>query len=63
MNRLYVILALSLCSLRATYGQSVRISDKPEQFMADVQKLMATGGPAAARAGTNLQALWCENRL
>lgn len=31
--------------------------------MADVQKLMATGGPAAVRAGTNLQTLWSENRL
>ena len=44
-------------------AQAVRISDKPEQFMADVQKLMATGGPVAARAGANLQTLWSENRL
>lgn len=31
--------------------------------MADVQKLMATGNPVSVRAGTNLQALWSENRL
>ena len=31
--------------------------------MADVQKLMATGGPVAVRAGTDLQTLWSENRL
>lgn len=47
----------------AGQGQAVRISDKPDQFMADVQKLMATGGPVAVRAGTNLQTLWSENRL
>ena len=31
--------------------------------MADVQKLMATGNAVSVRAGTNLQALWSENRL
>ncbi|UFH55346.1 hypothetical protein LN737_04245 [Spirosoma sp. KNUC1025] len=46
-----------------TLGQAVRISDKPEQFITEVQKLMATGGPVAARAGTNLQTVWSENRL
>ena len=49
--------------MSAALGQAVRISDKPEQFMADVQKLMATGGPGAARAGTDLQTVWSENRL
>ncbi len=58
---LYLLLCLS-CPLLSR-GQAVRISDKPDQFMADVQKLMATGGPVAVRAGTNVQALWSENRL
>lgn len=31
--------------------------------MPEVQKLMATGGPVAVRAGTNLQSLWSENKL
>ena len=31
--------------------------------MAEVQKLMATGGPVAVRAGTNLQSLWSESKL
>ena len=39
------------------------MSDKNDQFLDEVQKLMATGGPAAVRAGTNLQTLWSENRL
>ncbi|WP_338877133.1 hypothetical protein WBJ53_00370 [Spirosoma sp. SC4-14] len=47
----------------ASFGQAVRISDKPDQFMADVQKLMATGGAVAVRAGTDLQAMWSENQL
>lgn len=50
-------------TLSTTVGQAIKISDKPEQFMADVQKLMASGGPVAVRAGTDLQALWSENRL
>lgn len=45
------------------YAQVVKISDNPEQFMADVQKLMATGNAVSVRAGMNLQALWTENRL
>ncbi|GAB3952788.1 hypothetical protein GCM10028805_35330 [Spirosoma harenae] len=54
---------LFFLTLSASFGQAVRISDKPEQFVADVQKLMATGGPAGVRAGTNLQVVWSENRL
>ena len=64
MNRLiYKITALFFLSLTASFGQVVRLSDKPDQFMAEVQKLMATGGPVAVRAGTDLQTLWTENRL
>ncbi|QJW92462.1 hypothetical protein HNV11_22925 [Spirosoma taeanense] len=54
---------LGLFVVSSSFGQSVRLSDKPEQFMADVQKLMATGGPVAVRAGSDLQSLWSENRL
>lgn len=63
MNRLYKIALISLLPLSAVFGQAVRLSDKPDQFMAEVQKLMATGGPAAVRAGTDLQTIWSENRL
>ncbi|WP_460968980.1 hypothetical protein [Spirosoma migulaei] len=63
MNRIYYSLIITLITTTVSFGQAVRLSDKPDQFMADVQKLMATGGPVAVRAGTNLQALWSENRL
>ncbi len=64
MNRLFnLIPALFLLSITLAFGQAVRISDKPDQFMAEVQKLMATGGPVAVRAGTELQTAWSENRL
>ncbi|MVM32347.1 hypothetical protein GO755_20035 [Spirosoma sp. HMF4905] len=63
MNRIYYSLIIPMITLTVSFGQAVRLSDKPDQFMADVQKLMATGGPVAVRAGTNLQALWSENRL
>lgn len=59
----FIHLSLLLVLPFATFAQAVRISDKPEQFMADVQKLMATGGPVAVRAGTNLQSLWSGNKL
>ena len=62
MRRFFYIFLLLIAPL-ATFAQAVRISDKPDQFIADVQKLMATGGPVAVRAGTNLQTLWSENRL
>ncbi|MFD2572447.1 hypothetical protein ACFSUS_17540 [Spirosoma soli] len=54
---------MTLFTLSASFGQAVKLSDKPEQFIADMQKLMATGGPVAVRAGTDLQSLWSENRL
>lgn len=63
MNRIYNTVFISLLTLSASFGQAVRLSDKPDQFMAEVQKLMATGGAAAVRAGTNLQTVWSENRL
>ena len=59
----FIYIFLLLTAPLATFAQAVRISDKPEQFMADVQKLMSTGGPAAVRAGANLQMLWSENQL
>ena len=66
MNRIcntVLTTALVLFFLTPSFGQTVKISDKPDQFVADVQKLMATGGPVAVRAGTDLQSLWSENRL
>lgn len=63
MMKRFFYLFLTLVAPLVTFAQAVRISDKPEQFMADVQKLMATGGPVAVRAGANLQTLWSENRL
>ncbi|GAA4411340.1 hypothetical protein GCM10023187_37000 [Nibrella viscosa] len=56
-----ILAALSLGG--AVYGQAVKLSDKPDQFLSDLQKLMATGGPVSVRAQKNLQALWEENRL
>jgi hypothetical protein len=66
MNRITYILIWGLFGLltpSVCFGQAVRLSDKPDQFMPEVQKLMATGGPVAVRAGTNLQSLWSESKL
>lgn len=41
-----------------------KFSSEPEQFMVDVQALMATTNNAAAKAaGTRLQQVWASNRL
>ena len=64
MNRFsHKVIVLVFLSLTASFGQAVRLSDKPDQFLAEVQKLMATGGPAGVKAGADLQTLWSENRL
>ncbi|MCX6213490.1 hypothetical protein [Spirosoma sp.] len=63
MNRIQYSLIVAFMSITTSFGQAVRLSDKPDQFMPEVQKLMATGGPVAVRAGTNLQSLWSENKL
>ncbi len=46
-----------------TFGQNVKLSDNPDQFLGDLQKLMATGGGVAVRAERNLETLWTENAL
>jgi len=58
-----ILIGFFCLTVSVTFGQAVRISDKPDQFMADVQKLMATGGPVAVRAGTDLQSMWSANQL
>ncbi|MET4108888.1 hypothetical protein [Hymenobacter sp. UYP22] len=41
-----------------------KLSSEPEQFMVDVQSMMATTNNAAAKAaGTRLQQVWASNRL
>lgn len=51
-----------LFSLNA-FAQSSRLSENPEQFLGDLQKLMITGGPVALKAERNLESLWTENHL
>jgi len=63
MKSISFLLLTALLATFSAHAQVVKISDNPEQFMADVQKLMTTGSPVSVRAGTNLQALWTENRL
>ncbi|ADB41583.1 hypothetical protein Slin_5618 [Spirosoma linguale DSM 74] len=63
MNRIQYSFIVAFLGITTSFGQAVRLSDKPDQFMPEVQKLMATGGPVAVRAGTNLQSLWSENKL
>ncbi len=63
MNRFLVVGFLLLASLTQGYAQAVRLSDKADQFLPDIQKLMATGTTKSIVAGKNLDALWNDNRL
>ncbi|MCY7357046.1 MAG: hypothetical protein LH609_06175 [Rudanella sp.] len=63
MKRVYLLLLTALLASLSAHAQVVKLSENPEQFMAEVQKLMATGNAVSVRAGTNMQALWSENRL
>lgn len=63
MKRIYILLLISCLSVSFAAGQTIKLSENPEQFLTDIQKLMATGGPVAVKAEKDLQALWAENRL
>jgi hypothetical protein len=53
-----------LCiSATAAFGQAVRLTDNPDQFLPDLQKLMATGNAASIRAEKNLETVWADTRL
>jgi hypothetical protein len=62
MKRILVLNLLLLSALVAQ-AQSIKLSDNADQFLPDLQKLMATGGPGAVQAVNEFDALWSENRL
>ncbi|MGA0560460.1 hypothetical protein ACO2Q8_27595 [Larkinella sp. VNQ87] len=63
MNKLYCMLAGLLLITTAATAQNVKLSDNPEQFLPDLQKLMNSGGAYAQKAEKNLETLFTENRL
>ncbi|MFC5412238.1 hypothetical protein ACFPMF_23130 [Larkinella bovis] len=63
MNKVYRILASLLFVATAAGAQTVKLSDNPEQFLTDLQKLMNPGGAYTQRAEKNLESLFTENRL
>ncbi len=63
MSMIKRAILLLLVSATAALGQAVRLTDNPDQFLPDLQKLMATGGAASARAEKNLETVWADSRL
>ncbi len=61
MKRIAFLLCLLLPLLG--WGQSVKLSDKVDQFLPDLQKLMASGGPAALQVEKDFETLWSESAL
>ncbi|HEY0111110.1 MAG TPA: hypothetical protein VGB67_15835, partial [Fibrella sp.] len=58
MKRIAFLLCLLLPLLGQ--GQNVKLSDKAEQFLPDLQKLMASGGPAALQTEKDFETVWSE---
>ncbi|MBO0951890.1 hypothetical protein [Fibrella forsythiae] len=58
-------IACLLCLLLPLLGQAqnVKLSDKADQFLPDLQKLMATGGPATLQVEKDFESLWGESTL
>ncbi|WP_234736185.1 hypothetical protein [Tellurirhabdus bombi] len=63
MIRIYSILSALLLMATIVQAQNVKLSDNPEQFVSDVQKLMGSAGPYAQKAQKNLEGLWTNNTL
>ncbi|MGV3557591.1 hypothetical protein [Larkinella arboricola] len=63
MSKIYSILVSLLLLATVATAQTVKLSDNPEQFLTDLQKLMNSGGAYAQKAEKNLETLFTENRL
>ncbi|GAB3333130.1 hypothetical protein GCM10027299_40300 [Larkinella ripae] len=63
MNKVYTILASLLLVSTVATAQTVKLSDNPEQFLTDLQKLMNPGGAYTQKAEKDLETLFTENRL
>ena len=63
MKRVYLLLLASWLAGSMAFAQAIKLSENPDQFLTDLQKLMATGGPVAAKAQKDLESLWADNRL
>ncbi|MGM9509746.1 hypothetical protein ACS5NO_18570 [Larkinella sp. GY13] len=63
MRQVYSILAIFLLLATAATAQTFKLSDNPEQFLPDLQKLMNAGGAYSQKAEKNLETLFTENRL
>ncbi|WP_266362192.1 hypothetical protein [Tellurirhabdus rosea] len=63
MKRIYAFILLGWLAIPAVWAQQVKLSENPDQFITDTQKLMNGGGPAAQRAQKNLEGLWTANSL
>ncbi|MEZ0542903.1 hypothetical protein [Fibrella arboris] len=61
MKRIALITCLFFSVL--VQAQNVKLSDKADQFLPDLQKLMATGGPAAMQVDKEFESLWGEQTL
>ncbi|RRA98750.1 hypothetical protein [Larkinella rosea] len=63
MNKVYSILSVILLLATVATAQTVKLSESPEQFLTDLQKLMNAGGAYTQKAEKNLETLFTENRL
>jgi hypothetical protein len=62
--KIYFLLVLGLLFTVTTYGQGLKLSDKPEEFLADAQNVLSvSGNPQAESIAKGFEKLWNSDKL
>ena len=62
--KIYFLLVLGLLFTVKSYGQGLKLSDKPEEFLADAQNVLSvSGNPQAENIAKGFEKLWNSDKL
>jgi hypothetical protein len=62
--KIYFLLVLGLLFTIKSYGQGLKLSDKPEEFLADAQNVLSvSGNPQAESIAKGFEKLWNSDKL
>ncbi|MDI9866187.1 hypothetical protein QM480_17725 [Flectobacillus sp. DC10W] len=62
--KIYFLLVLGLLFTIKSYGQGLKLSDKPEEFLADAQNVLSvSGNPQAENIAKGFEKLWNSEKL
>lgn len=63
MQRILYSVLLIFFAATAALAQATKLSDKPEQFLVDLNAFMAKGGPESAKVTKDLESIWTDGLL